>query len=192
MKLGILSGTFDPVHQGHLWLARESMKEFELDKLILLPEKQPRNKEPHTSYEARIQMLKLAIRNDSGIEVLAMKEGSHSAKSVMELINSQYSNPEETALIIGADVFVNIANWDDWEQLKNEVSLIVSLRTEDDGELAVIEADKLGVEIDMLSSEYPQVSSSDLRKRIKKGDKLVGINRDVDEYIKANKLYGAK
>lgn len=192
MKLGILSGTFDPVHDGHIWLALESMNSFHLDKVIMLPERAPRNKVPLASYEDRLRMLKLATRESAGIEVLDTKEDSHSVKTVLSFVREKYDNPEEIWLIIGADVFENISNWDDWEQLRGEVQIIVSLRSEDDGEIAVSESEKLGVDIDMLSSEHPGVSSRGLREQIKNNDKLIGVDRDVYEYVRANRLYGSR
>lgn len=192
MKIGVFSGTFDPVHDGHIWLAHTALEQFGLERVAFLPEPSPRRKIPQASYKHRRVMLKTATRDDDRLVVLDIPTASHSAQSTMEFIRQQYGIESMVKIIIGADVFENIHNWDDFDLLKEEVEFLVCLRSEDDGELTLNIATKLGINIEMVSSDYSFVSSSKVRGELVKGKIPKGISQDIYEYIRDNKLYETK
>src|SRR5437899_2632218 len=72
MKIGILSGTFDPIHKGHLALAKAALNEAKLDKVYIVIEQAPRNKQNVTDYVQRRAMVEIALRDYPNIELLEL------------------------------------------------------------------------------------------------------------------------
>lgn len=192
MNIGIFSGTFDPVHQGHIWLAQTAIEKFGLDKVLFLPEPKPRRKTPEASYEHRRAMLEIVTQNDDRLDVLDISTNSHNVKSTLQFVEQQYGATGVLKIIMGADVFENINKWNNFNLLKERAGFIVCLRKKDDGKLVLDMARKLGVDIELVSSEYSLVSSSKVRDELTKEKTPKGISRDIYEYIKDNKLYEAK
>jgi len=189
MKLGIFSGTFDPVHEGHIWLARESLKQFGLAKVVFLPEPIPRRKLPEASYANRKKMLEIAISGTTGLDVRNIEDESHSVKGTLKFIEQQYDGIDKVKIIMGADVFEYIDSWKNLDYLAREADFVVYLRHEDDGELAVEQANKLRLNIEMISSQYSQVSSSKIREALHSGERPSGLEPKVLKYILENHLY---
>ncbi len=189
MNIGIFSGTFDPVHKGHIWLAQEVLERFDIDRVTFLPEPKPRGKTPKVSYGHRRAMLEIATQDDDKLDVLDISTDSHSVKSTLRFIEQQYDGVDGVKVIMGADVFDSISSWEDFDLLKERASFVVCLRNEDDGESALGVATKLGIGIEMISSDYPLISSSKTRDELAKREVPKGINQDTYEYIMKNKLY---
>lgn len=189
MKIGVFSGTFDPVHDGHVWLAKKSI-EMGLDKVVFIPEGVPRRKNNVTDLDKRVEMLKIVVKNNERYELLvAEKERSHTVIGVLNALNERFGEGNKYTIILGADVFEYLARWPDSEKLVKEVDFIVALRTEDDGELVVEVAGEFNVKPNMVVSEFTNLSSSKIRKTISKSAEPTGVDAKVLQYIKANKLY---
>jgi len=189
MKIGIFSGTFDPVHDGHLWLAKKAL-DLGLDKVVFVPETSPRRKSSVISLEKRVDMLKAVVGDNLGFEILATNEDSHTVDGVLDALQKHFNEDDVYTVILGADTFEHLPQWDGVQKLIEEVDFIVALRTEDDGELAVEVAEKLHIKPQMIVSEFPNLSSSKVRETIAKGEQVENVNGVVYDYIKANKLYG--
>ena len=190
MKLGIFSGTFDPVHDGHIWLARTSIAQFGLDKVAFLPETKPRHKSPVASYRHRKHMLELAIGNDDKLDVLDIPTDSHGVKSTLGFIHKHYDDIEKTVdIIMGAEVLKGVAKWNDFEYLKDQSSFIVCLRNEADREGVNILISGLGLDAKVINSNFALVSSSQIRRELMKSETPKNIDHNVRGYIKKNKLY---
>ncbi len=71
-KVGILAGTFDPIHIGHIAFALRAIEKAQLDKVILLPEREPRRKRNVTDFNHRLSMLKLSVKSFELLEVLEL------------------------------------------------------------------------------------------------------------------------
>lgn len=129
--LGILGGTFDPVHHGHLRLALECMEAVNLAGVSFMPLNTP----PHrgnvqASSEQRLHMLQLAIDNVAGLNVsdLEIRRGgtSYTIDTVRELRANYGSRP--LCLIMGMDAFQGINTWKNWDLLPDHVHIIVTDR----------------------------------------------------------------
>lgn len=189
MKIGVFSGTFNPVHGGHMALADAAAKEADLDKVVFLPEAKPRRKNDVAPLDKRIDMIKLALGENENFEVYKSQTKSHSAKETMHELYGKYGSENEFFLIMGADVFEYIESWLDYAELAANNSFILGLRQEDDGELAMEIAKRSSVKPLMVVSEFPNLSSSKIRTAIRRGQEVEGVDGRVLNHIKTNKLY---
>jgi nicotinate-nucleotide adenylyltransferase len=122
MRWGLLGGTFDPIHFGHLRGAEEMMGILNLNRIIFVPSSRP----PHkleaqiTSFHHREQMIKLAIEgnvNFSYSEVENLRAGKSYSVETVEYFLSKYIKDLELYFIVGQDAFQAITTWKNWEKL---------------------------------------------------------------------------
>lgn len=122
MRWGLLGGTFDPIHFGHLRGAEEMMGILNLNRIIFVPSSRP----PHkleaqiTSFHHREQMIKLAIEgnvNFSYSEVEYLRAGKSYSVETVEYFLSKYIKYLELYFIVGQDAFQAITTWKNWEKL---------------------------------------------------------------------------
>ena len=122
MKWGLLGGTFDPIHYGHLRAAEEMLQIFDLNRIIFIPSSRP----PHkleaeiTSFYHREQMVRMAIEGNvsfSFSDVENLRSGKSYSVETVEYILNKYLEDLELYFIIGQDAFQAITTWKDWEKL---------------------------------------------------------------------------
>jgi len=129
--LGLLGGTFDPIHRGHVELARELLDALPLSAVRLVPAGDPPHRAaPVASAAHRLAMVELAIADHPGLEVDA-RETLRRGRSytVLTLEELAAEDPERTlALIVGADAFVELATWHRWRDILRLAHLVVVAR----------------------------------------------------------------
>jgi nicotinate-nucleotide adenylyltransferase len=122
MRWGLLGGTFDPIHYGHLRGAEEMLEIFQLNRIIFVPSSRP----PHkleaevTPFNHREQMIRLAIEdnvNFSFSEVEKLRAGKSYSVETVEYILSKYMKDLELFFIVGQDAFQAVTTWKDWDRL---------------------------------------------------------------------------
>ena len=122
MRWGLLGGTFDPIHFGHLRAAEEMLQIFNLNRIIFVPSSRP----PHkleaeiTSFYHREQMIRMAIEGNvsfSFSDVENLRSGKSYSVETVEYILNKYLEDLELYFIIGQDAFQAITTWKDWEKL---------------------------------------------------------------------------
>ena len=130
MKLGILGGTFDPIHLGHLRTAEEIGQELSLEKVYLVPSASPPHKtqRPLTPFHHRLAMALLAVGNSSLLEVLDL-EGrrpglSYSIETLREF-HSIFSPGAELYFILGTDAFLEIKTWKEYQNLFDYAHFVI-------------------------------------------------------------------
>ena len=133
LRLGILGGTFDPVHYGHLRLAEEMCEEIELEKVYLVPGALPPNKRmrPVTSFSDRLAMTALAAEGSPFLEAFDLegrRQGmSYSIETLKEF--QQLFKPDlELFFLIGADAFLEIKTWKEFQGLFDYSNFVVMER----------------------------------------------------------------
>jgi nicotinate-nucleotide adenylyltransferase len=134
LRLGILGGTFDPIHFGHLRIAEEICEEMELEKVLLIPGALPPHKyekKSITPFHDRLAMTRIAAQNSPLLEVLDL-EGhrngpSYSIETLRE-IHRQYKDSVDIFFIIGLDAFLDIKTWKEYKNLFEESNFIVLKR----------------------------------------------------------------
>ncbi len=200
LKIGILGGTFDPIHNGHLNLAKTAYKEFHLDKILVMPTSNPPHKDGQvaTSLEDRIAMVNFAIADFPYLEysnVECEREGYIYSSDTMELLKKE--NPDtEYFFIMGADSLMNILTWHEPQKLFQYTNILAAIRDDVNRnqlkEQIVFLKSHYQCNIELLNASKYDVSSHEIRHEIQSGS-LERIKTLLPEkvysYIKEKGLY---
>lgn len=194
MKIGILGGTFNPVHIGHLILAEEAREKLELDKIIFMPTALPPHKDNFNIAPAqdRLKMLKLAVKGNKFFAVsdIEIKRGgkSYTIDTVRELKKNNLL--DSYYFIIGSDLLTYFDGWKDVDQIAKAVTFVVATRPgyplEDIGTYAAMQ--QVGVKT--LAIRAVDISGFEVRAQVKKNKSFRYLVPDkVFAYINKRKLY---
>ncbi|TGB04237.1 nicotinate-nucleotide adenylyltransferase [Halobacillus salinus] len=186
-RIGILGGTFDPPHLGHLIMAECAYEGMELDEVWFLPSHIPPHKQKATvSSEDRLAMVKKAIENNphfSICDVELTRKGTSYTVDTMKLLKEEYQG-HQFYFIIGGDMVEHLPKWNRIEELKEYVEFIGMQRPgfqwEQDQSDSVHE-----VNIPLI-----EISSSVIREKLAKQESVRYLTPDaVIDYIKEHQLY---
>ncbi len=208
-KIGLLGGTFNPVHYGHLQLAAAALEECSLDKVVFIPSAQPPHKNGTllTSFRHRLAMLALAVQDVNGFECNDI-EGTLPKPSytvdTLQVLLQHYKSDCQLYFMIGADAFLDILTWKSHQKVLHSVNIILSQRRGYKGVQLSELLKKLGYkpsesswhgddgkkDIYILKKTPDDYSSSGIRTSIGKGESVQRfLPESVIEYIQKNKLY---
>lgn len=195
-RVAVYSGTFDPVHKGHEWLVRYVLNERAYDELILLIEPEPRRKSNITLLKHRIAMAQLVFADDSRVAInpLHQKTGHHTLTQTLDEIREYTGNDADIALVMGGDVFEYVPKWEGIDSVKQDISFIVALRSEDDGEIAVslMQGELADAKVHLVASIFPHLSSSVARNALRSdADTSKYVQDAVADYAIKEQLYDA-
>lgn len=127
-RIGILAGTFDPIHEGHIGFCLEAAERGHLEKVYILPEREPRFKQHVGMFTARIAAIKEAIAPHPNLGIITLDEPYFSVATTLPQLHAQF-DPARITLLIGSDVAcMSLPNWQNLESLTMEVDFIVSIR----------------------------------------------------------------
>jgi nicotinate-nucleotide adenylyltransferase len=190
LRLGVLGGTFDPPHVGHLLAAVDACEFLSLDKLLLIPAAvQPLKKDAPAlaSAEDRLEMLRRAVGNDPRFEVseVEIQRGGLSY-TVDTLETLTRNNPgAQLVLIVGADALATFDKWRSPQRIRELAEVAVLTRG---GEAAPTGPLLEGVR--RVNMRRIDVSSSEIRERLRAGKSIRGfVAESVEAYISATNLY---
>ncbi len=198
-KIGILGGTFDPIHVGHLILAERAYYQFGLDEVLLMPSGNPphkRNRVNRASLEERIEMVRLAIEDNPHFTLSladAHEMGYSYTRETLEQLTSQ--NPDvEYYFIMGADSLFTFEEWKDPGEIAKLAILVAAVRdhvSDQSMELQIQHlTQKYGADIKVLDAPNMDVSSRMLREWIRENKSVRYYLPDaVISYIKNTGLY---
>jgi nicotinate-nucleotide adenylyltransferase len=190
LRLAIYGGTFDPVHDAHLALAREAVRECGLDRVLFIPAAHPPHKAGTTraSYEDRYRMVELACAGEPRFMPSRLEEGEERSYSIrtIEKVLASIEPGSELYFLIGADAFAEIRTWRCWRDVVRLVQFVVVSRP---GHLYDVPP---GARVHGLESLDMPVSSSEIRQRLAAGDYSVPVPPTVLAYIRQHRLYGAQ
>lgn len=199
MKIGIMGGTFDPIHKGHLMLGEYAYKQYQLDKVWFMPNGTPPHKDNAkigSEAEVRMQMVQLAIKDNPVFELqtyeITNKDVNYSYKT-MEHFSEIYPN-DEFYFIIGADSLFAIERWVKPERLLKTCVILAACRddknTEEMLEQIAYLNGKYESDIRLLSTPHVDVSSSEIRSLLQDEESIRElVPEEVFLYIKENGLY---
>ena len=129
LPIGILGGTFDPIHFGHLRLAVELKEKLQLTQMLLVPSRQPPHRNtPQALAAQRLEMLMLAIANESSLEIEPCelnREGFSYTFDTLNYLRAQHGRQQSLCLIMGADAFLNFDSWYRWQDLLSLAHIVV-------------------------------------------------------------------
>ncbi len=198
-KIGIFGGAFNPVHNGHINLAKQYMNELELDKLLFIPTAVPPHKSANglASEFDRLNMLNLATGDIEKFEVsdIEFKRSgkSYTYDTLIEL-KKIYKN-SNLYLIIGADQLLHFDKWYKYKEILSLVTLCTSARESEEEKSEMINFAKSLEGLDMnkffiLKTPVLKVSSSEVRQKIKLGEDVSNlVPKKVYNYICERGLY---
>jgi nicotinate-nucleotide adenylyltransferase len=131
-RIAIFGGTFDPVHDAHLAVAREAADAFSLDRVLFVPAKNPPHKlsDLHAGFDDRMRMVELACAEDARFEPSRIEDrpGHSYSFDTVVLARAQCSEATRLFFLIGADAFAEIRSWHRWQELMKLVEFIVVSR----------------------------------------------------------------
>lgn len=187
-RIGIFSGTFDPIHDGHVLFAQAAVEQMGLEKVVFLVERKPRRKEEVTAAEDRIKMVDIIVKKAPLFDQLVAKEETMDVESTLQSLREKY--PEDDLIfLMGADLFEHVPDWPNAVQLLTSCGFIIALRTEDEGEIAIPLAKEIEAEAEFIPSPLGSVSSSSIRQAIASDEPPKGLDDQVEEYMSIKKLY---
>ena len=200
-KIGIMGGTFDPVHNGHLMLADTAYRQFDLDQVWFLPNGNPPHKKEEnigTDARHRSRMVALAIqgRDYCRLEEYEVRRREVSCSyQTLEHFRKQYPE-DEFYFIIGADSLFAIEAWVHPERIFPACVILAACRDDHDT------LEEMKAQIGHLKKVYPKarirllrsplipVSSSEIRRKIRAGLSIAEeVPEEVEAYIKEEELY---
>lgn len=203
MKIGILGGTFNPIHNGHLQIAKAAYEKFQLDVVWFLPNGRPPHKDEKNitvSSSQRMDMVKIAIKDYPYFKVEsyeAEKETVSYSYKTMEYFLNMY--PEhDFFFIIGADSLFTIEKWVKPERLLVTCSILAAYRDDYDTTDEMLRQinylnEKYHSDIRLLKAPLIPISSSMIRDMCANGESIHGIVPDeLEQYILKEGLYGRK
>lgn len=199
LRLGIMGGTFNPIHHGHLVVAEEVRNLFQLDKVIFIPAGNPPHKQDKTLLPAedRYLMTVLATMTNMHFEVSSMeieRGGLSYTVDTIKQLREKYGSQTKLYFITGADAILSIFTWKDVPQLLLSCEFIAATRPG-------YRLDDLREKLGELAKDYLKhihlvevpgiaVSSTDVRRRIKEGKPIKYLlPENVESYIIKQKLY---
>lgn len=184
MKRAIFGGTFDPIHNAHLVVAREAADAFGLDQVLMIPAGNPPHKGAGTAYEHRFRMVELACSGDRRLIASRLEEGREKSFSI-HTIERVKAEGGDVYFIIGADAFAEIQTWYRWQDVVREARFIVVTRPGHGYECPA------GADVLRLETVALPVSSSEIRERVARGEMPDEVPASVAEYIREQGLYSS-
>ncbi len=196
-RLGIMGGTFDPIHYGHLVTAEQAREALDLDLVLFMPAGVPAFKQDRhvSSGEDRYAMTLLATAANPAFVASRFeidRAGVTYTVDTLRELRARYPENVELYFITGADAIMDIVSWHNAEQIGDLATLIAATRPGYDIETAKAHITAAGLNIDVHYIEIPAlaISSTHLRERIAEGKSIRYLTSEsVIGYIRKNSLY---
>jgi nicotinate-nucleotide adenylyltransferase len=167
-RVGILGGTFDPVHVGHLMDASAARHQLGLDRVLVVPARDPWQKEGRViaPAEQRFEMLVAALDGADGLEASRIELDRDGPTYTIDTVEQLRAPGRELVLVMGSDVAANLDSWHRVDDLRDLVTLAIVDRDD------VALADPDGWRVVRVSVPRMQLSSTDLRRRVAAGEPI--------------------
>jgi nicotinate-nucleotide adenylyltransferase len=210
-RLGILGGTLDPVHVGHIGTALAARDALALDRVLLLPSRVPPHRplQPTASPFHRFAMAALAVNDIDRVEVSDVEltaPGTSYTADTLDRFHASGFRASQIFFILGADAFAEIDTWNRYPRVLDLANFVVVSRPGYDGHqiaerlpalsdrFAPLEAahaaDAPGTRIFVLAAATPDVSSTEIRRRLRSGEPVNGmVTEAVARHIRHHGLY---
>jgi len=198
LKIGIMGGTFDPIHLGHLATAEAVRELFTLDEILFIPAARPPHKlgRKVTDENHRLAMTQLATRSNKFFKVSDMelkRTGLSYTLDTIDELHKTFGSATELFFIIGADSLADLSKWHEAKKLVEKCHFIATTRQGVDIDFSAVR-NYFGTaaikHIHRVTTPGLEISSTDLRERIKSGRSIKYLVPEaVEEYILRKGLY---
>ena len=190
-RIGLLGGSFDPIHLAHLALAQAALRELHLTQVQLIPAANPWQRQPlNAAPEHRLRMIELAIDGQAELAVNPIEIDRGGATYTVDTIRALPAGARYV-WILGADQLANFCTWQDWQEIAARVDLAVAVRP--GTPLAPPDAlTKYPSKRELITLPFTPmaISASDIRARLARGDSTAGLlPPQVAHYIANHGLY---
>ncbi len=209
--VGILGGTFDPIHNGHLHLATSCYERLQLREVRLIPlHTPPHRQQPVATPDQRLAMLRLAVMNTTGLKVDDLELQRHSVSYTIDTLIALHEQNKNASLclILGADAFNVLHTWRRWDELLEYCHIIIAHRpgttiSPENPELKKTLQEQISTDINDLHKhtcgrifelEIPMldISATQIRGLFHAGQEPTGLLPEtIIHYIQTHNLYGA-
>jgi len=195
-RIGIMGGSFNPIHERHLEIAACAKREYKLSRVIFLPTGNPPHKhEELADAEDRFEMTRLAVGGQPDFTASRMEIDREGIIYTVDTLARLQKQMPDMAFdyIIGEDALMELPNWKKPDKLFSMCRFIVCRRTgeAESNEAFVHELEKRGARFAFLPLSAAQTSSTSIRRRIEEGQMPDELPPQVEEYIRQMGLYGS-
>ena len=189
MRIGLLGGSFDPPHNGHLLAAGDALEALGLDRLVFIPASvQPfKTRQEAASPEHRLAMVRLLVDADPRFDTSSVEIDRGGLSYTVDTLSAFAAELPSAELfwLVGADVVRSFAQWREPQRITELATVVVLQRTDEAPDLASIPGTPR-----RLATRRIDISSTEVRRRVKEGRSIRGFVPDaVAEYIAAERLY---
>lgn len=209
-RLGILGGTLDPVHTGHIDTALAARRQLALDRILLMPARVPPHRplQPSASRYHRFAMAALAVQGVEGLEVSDLElcsPGTSYTSDTLARLHTLGLAASQIFFITGADAFAEIETWHRYPDVLDMANFVVVARPGYDPRDVASKLPALGsrlvdaardvrqsdrLSIFLVNARTPDVSSTEIRRRLAAGESVAGLVPDaVERHIRQHRLY---
>lgn len=193
-RIGIYSGTFDPVHVGHVEFALKAVRECALRQVVLMAEPSPRQKSPEADIDHRQAMIKVAIAGHDELAMLHLDSATFTVTDTLPVLQKKFAD-DQLVFLLGSDLARTFSyRWPGLGDFLAQVELVVGMRDSEDS--AVLQqllrdtyaAYKVPERFKVLTSPHEHLASTHIRLG---SHNLTDLNPSVADYIQRYKLYTA-
>lgn len=190
-RIGIYSGSFNPVHAGHIAFAVQALATAKLDAIYFLPERRPRNKPDVEHFGHRVAMLRRATRPHRRLHVLELEDTSFTVATTLPRLKQRFGQAQ-LVFLFGSDSVQYMPQWPGSEQLLAQSELVVGVRT---GAVLATVSDQIAQwsvqpqAVQVFDSHSPAVSSRHIREALRLRQRVPGLLLSVERYSRRNWLY---
>jgi nicotinate-nucleotide adenylyltransferase len=195
-RIGILGGTFDPVHNGHLYIANALRAALDLERVVWVPAGRPPHKTGQivSSDRDRLAMLELALAGSATDQISTIdieRSGPSYTADTLEILAERFA-PARLFFLMGEDSLRDLPTWHDPERILRVAELAVAGRpgVETDLESLELQVPGVGKHVHVVPTKEIAISSSDIRRRVRESQPVGGlVPAIVEAYIRDNGLY---
>jgi nicotinate-nucleotide adenylyltransferase len=195
-RIGVLGGTFDPVHNGHLYIANALRAALDLERIVWVPAGRPPHKTGQivSSDRDRLAMLDLALAGsaDDQIDTIDIeRSGPSYTADTLEILAERFA-PVKLFFLMGEDSLRDLPTWHDPERLLRTAQLAVAARPGVDADLDTVARQVPAVQgrVHLIPTDEIGISSSEIRRRVRENQSIHGlVPAAVDAYIRDHGLY---
>lgn len=199
MKIGIMGGTFNPIHNGHLFIGEEAIGKFGLDEIWFIPVGKPPHKVDNEILESkfRYDMVQLAIEDNKRFKISDLEINRKGYTYAVDTLKELQTLNADLYYIIGADTLLTLHKWKAFSEIA-QMCQFIAISRPGFNEAEVLKAQlklasKFGAQIQLCQIEGLNISSTMIRQRIQKDESVKYLTPDkVVDYLQIHQLYKTK